>query len=72
MVRELAPLYSYMRRYRWGYVRGILASISTNIIAVQFPCVLGFAEPKDKDQGVFTKEPSLMERNSLPCTGRSH
>lgn len=43
MVRDLAPLYSYMRRYRWGYVRGILASISTNIIAVQFPNVLGMA-----------------------------
>ncbi len=41
MVGDLAPLYPYMRRYRWGYVRGILASISTNIIAVQFPRVLG-------------------------------
>ncbi|MGH9562479.1 MAG: ABC transporter ATP-binding protein, partial [Terracidiphilus sp.] len=43
MARDLAPLYPYMRRYRWGYVRGILASISTNIIAVQFPRVLGIA-----------------------------
>ena len=43
MFGDLAPLYSYMRRYRWGYVRGTLACVATNIIAVQFPRVLGMA-----------------------------
>jgi ATP-binding cassette, subfamily B, multidrug efflux pump len=40
MLRDLSPLFAYMRRYRWGYVRGILACVCTNIIAVQFPRVL--------------------------------
>jgi ATP-binding cassette, subfamily B, multidrug efflux pump len=43
MLGDLAPLYNYMRRYRWGYVRGTLACIATNIVAVQFPRVLGIA-----------------------------
>ena len=43
MARDLAPLYPYMRRYRWGYVRGTLACVCTNIVAVQFPRVLGIA-----------------------------
>ncbi|MGA2207030.1 MAG: ABC transporter ATP-binding protein [Terracidiphilus sp.] len=43
MAGDLAPLYSYMRRYRWGYVRGTLACVATNIVAVQFPRVLGMA-----------------------------
>ncbi len=43
MLGDLAPLYSYMRRYRWGYVRGTLACVCTNIVAVQFPRVLGMA-----------------------------
>jgi ATP-binding cassette, subfamily B, multidrug efflux pump len=43
MLGDLAPLYSYMRRYRWGYVRGTLACVITNIVAVQFPRVLGMA-----------------------------
>lgn len=43
MLRELAPLYGYMRRYRWGYLWGALACIATNLIAVQFPNVLGMA-----------------------------
>jgi ATP-binding cassette subfamily B protein len=32
-----------MRRYRWGYVQGTLACVGTNIVAVQFPRVLGMA-----------------------------
>jgi hypothetical protein len=40
---DLGPLYSYMRRYRWGYVQGTLACVATNIVAVQFPRVLGMA-----------------------------
>jgi ATP-binding cassette subfamily B protein len=43
MLGDLAPLYTYMRRYRWGYVRGTLACVATNIVAVQFPRVLGMA-----------------------------
>ncbi len=43
MLRDLAPLFKYMRRYRWGYVWGTLACITTNIIWVQFPRVLGDA-----------------------------
>jgi len=43
MLGDLAPLYPYMRRYRWGYVRGTLACVATNIMAVQFPRVLGIA-----------------------------
>jgi ATP-binding cassette, subfamily B, multidrug efflux pump len=43
MLRDLRPLFGYMRRYRGGYVRGTLACICTNIVAVQFPNVLGKA-----------------------------
>jgi ATP-binding cassette, subfamily B, multidrug efflux pump len=43
MLGDLAPLYSYMRRYRWGYVRGTLACVATNIMAVQLPRILGMA-----------------------------
>jgi ATP-binding cassette subfamily B multidrug efflux pump len=43
MFRDLAPLFGYMRRYRWGYLWGSLACIGTNIAAVQFPRVLGMA-----------------------------
>jgi ATP-binding cassette, subfamily B, multidrug efflux pump len=43
MFGDLAPLYSYMRRYRWGFVWGTLACVATNIMAVQFPRVLGMA-----------------------------
>ena len=40
MLRDLAPLFAYMRRYRWSYVWGTLACVATNVIAVQFPRVL--------------------------------
>ena len=43
MVGELRPLYPYMRRYRWGSLRGTLACVSTNTVAVLFPTVLGMA-----------------------------
>ena len=43
MLRDLRPLYGYMRRYRWSYVRGTVACICTNLIAVQFPSILGKA-----------------------------
>jgi ATP-binding cassette subfamily B protein len=40
MFRDLAPLFGYMRRYRWGYVWGSLSCICTNAIWVLFPKVL--------------------------------
>src|ERR1700722_20323011 len=40
MFRELGPLLSYMRRYRWGCLWGTLACIATNIAAVQGPQIL--------------------------------
>jgi ATP-binding cassette subfamily B protein len=40
MLRDLAPLFGYMRRYRWGYLWGTLSCISTNAIWVLFPKVL--------------------------------
>ena len=40
MLRDLGPLLSYMRRYRWGYLWGTLACIATNIAAVQGPQIL--------------------------------
>jgi ATP-binding cassette subfamily B protein len=40
MLRDLRPLFSYMRRYRRGYVWGTLACVFTNAIWVQFPRVL--------------------------------
>jgi len=43
MFGDLGPLFPYMRRYRWGYVRGTLACVCTNIVAVQFLRVLGMA-----------------------------
>ena len=43
MLRDLAPLYKYMRRYRWGYLWGTLSCIATNAVAVQFPRVLQVA-----------------------------
>jgi ATP-binding cassette, subfamily B, multidrug efflux pump len=58
MLGDLAPLYSYMRRYRWQYVQGTLACVATNIVAVQFPSVLGMAIEKLK--GAPTPEPILF------------
>ncbi len=43
MFRDLAPLFGYMRRYRWGYVWGTLSCVATNAIWVQFPRVLKMA-----------------------------
>src|ERR1035441_945697 len=43
MLRDLRPLFAYMRRYRWGYVWGSLSVVATNAISVQLPRVLGTA-----------------------------
>ncbi len=40
MFRDLAPLSSYLRRYRWGYLWGTLSCVCTNAIWVLFPQVI--------------------------------
>jgi ATP-binding cassette subfamily B protein len=40
MLRDLAPLFAYMRRYRWGYLWGTLSCIASNAIWVLFPQVI--------------------------------
>jgi ATP-binding cassette subfamily B protein len=40
MLRDLRPLFSYMRRYRWGYLWGTLSCIATNGVWVLFPLVI--------------------------------
>jgi len=49
MLRELAPLFPYMRRYRWGYILGTLCCVCTNLIWIQFPRVLERAVDSLKD-----------------------
>ncbi|MGA2650228.1 MAG: ABC transporter ATP-binding protein [Terracidiphilus sp.] len=58
MLREMRPLFSYMRRYRWGYVWGTLTCIGTNAAAVQFPRVLGWAV--DELQGHQTSRNAVL------------
>ncbi|HWG19390.1 MAG TPA: ABC transporter ATP-binding protein [Terracidiphilus sp.] len=41
MLRDLRPLFAYMRRYRWGYVWGSLCVIATNMVSVQGPRIIG-------------------------------
>ncbi len=43
MFPDLGPLFGYMRRYRWGYLWGLLSCVGTNAIGVLFPAVLGRA-----------------------------
>jgi ATP-binding cassette subfamily B protein len=40
MFRDLAPLFVYMRRYRWGYLWGTLSCICVNGVWVLFPQVI--------------------------------
>ncbi|MGA2249689.1 ABC transporter ATP-binding protein [Terracidiphilus sp.] len=51
MLRELRPLFSYMRRYRWGYVWGSVSVVATNAISVQFPRVVGKAVDSLREPG---------------------
>jgi ATP-binding cassette subfamily B protein len=59
MFRELAPLYSYMRRYRWGYLWGTLSCICTNAIWVLFPQVIQRAVD-EMGQGVSRRRILLL------------
>jgi len=40
MLRDLRPLFAYMRRYRWGYLWGSLSVVATNAVWVLFPKVI--------------------------------
>jgi ATP-binding cassette subfamily B multidrug efflux pump len=51
MLRDLAPLFSYMRRYRLGYALGITCVVCTNAVWILFPKVLQ-AAIDDLDRGV--------------------
>ena len=58
MLRDLAPLFAYMRRYRWGYLWGTLSCIATNAVAVQFPIVLKWAVDA-LQKGIATRQTML-------------
>jgi ATP-binding cassette subfamily B protein len=60
MLRDLAPLYSYMRRYRWGYLWGTLSCICTNTIWVMFPQVIRMAI--DGIGGHWMIYPKILQR----------
>jgi len=64
MLRDLAPLYSYMRRYRWGYLWGTLSCVATNTVWVQFPRVLEKAVNTLKD-GSATRAMILLFAGEL-------
>jgi ATP-binding cassette subfamily B multidrug efflux pump len=51
MLRDLAPLFGYMRRYRWGYLWGTLSVVATNAVWVLFPQVIERAI-RDMEHGV--------------------
>lgn len=51
MLRDLIPLFSYMRRYRLGYALGIICVVCTNAVWILFPRVLQ-AAIDDLDRGV--------------------
>lgn len=51
MLRDLSPLFKYMHRYRWGYLRGMLCVVCTNAVWVLFPKVLQ-AAIDGLDQGI--------------------
>jgi ATP-binding cassette, subfamily B, multidrug efflux pump len=58
MFRDLRLLFSYMRRYRWGYLWGTLSCIATNAVSVQFPQVIKYAI--DKMEHGVTRQQILL------------
>jgi ATP-binding cassette, subfamily B, multidrug efflux pump len=59
MFRDLAPIFSYMRRYRWGYLWGGLSCIATNMAAVLSPQVLKRAID-GMEQATITRQGILL------------
>ena len=55
MLRDLGPLFAYMRRYRWGYLWGCLSVVATNAVWVLFPKVIERAIDVMGKQGVTRK-----------------
>jgi ATP-binding cassette, subfamily B, multidrug efflux pump len=66
MLRDLKPLFRYMVRYRWGYLRGTLALMATNGFKVLFPAVLGRAVNELNHIG---PDPVAMRRTILYYAG---
>jgi ATP-binding cassette subfamily B multidrug efflux pump len=52
MLRDLKPLFKYMRRYRWGYLWGSLSVVATNGIWVLFPKVIQSAIDEMSGHGI--------------------
>jgi ATP-binding cassette, subfamily B, multidrug efflux pump len=67
MLRDLAPLFSYMRRYRWGYLWGTLSCVCTNAIWVLFPQVIQWAV-----DGIGGKSDTLPKVLQRVIDGLSH
>jgi len=67
MLRDLAPLFSYMRRYRWGYLWGTLSCVCTNAIWVFFPQVIQWAI-----DGIGGKSDTLPKLLQLAIDHLSH
>jgi ATP-binding cassette subfamily B protein len=67
MFRDLAPLYGYMRRYRWGYLWGTLSCVCTNGIWVLFPQVIQWAI-----DGIGGKSDTLPKVLQRAVDGLSH
>ena len=61
--KSLRPLLPYLKRYRWGYVAGMLCVLLTNGIWVLFPLVLGKAAD-DLNSGV-TRHKLLLYAGTL-------
>ena len=72
MLRDLAPLFAYMRRYRWGYLWGTLSCIATNTVAVQFPRVLGIAVDRMEQGHATPTDPGLRRAHCPDRSGQGH
>jgi ATP-binding cassette subfamily B multidrug efflux pump len=62
MLRDLRPLFAYMRRYRWGYLWGSLSVVATNAVYVLFPKVLERAIDELSPGSARVQFPRVVER----------
>jgi ATP-binding cassette subfamily B protein len=62
MLRDLRPLFAYMRRYRWGYLWGSLSVVATNAVYVLFPKVLERAIDELSPGSARVRFPRVVER----------